>query len=189
MRKIPIQTQGNTYTRFNRVLKCTEYLGYGAGHGTMNNQPQYFTSNEETSPLFEHRPVLTLITVCWMNPKAIIENVPIPDSGKQNRITAFLCHAYKPYCDINAVFNANICIQDEQEFNWDSFCKNHTHVKQVPWYSEVAIENVFVQERMFSFDVPEKFNGHKCSIMIEVLCNTGNWKCDWHFEGWSVVVN
>jgi hypothetical protein len=42
---------------------------------------------------------------------------------------------------------------------------------------------------MLQFDVPQKYNGHKCAIHIELFCNSGDWKQDWHFEGWSVVVN
>jgi hypothetical protein len=109
MKLIPVQTAGKTYTRFNKVIKCKEYLAYGGDNGTMNFDPRYFTVDEARSPLFENKKVLTLRTVCWMNPHAILENVPIPE-GKQNRVTAFLCHAYKPYCYVHGNFNIKMVV-------------------------------------------------------------------------------
>ena len=43
----------NTYKRFNKVLKCPEFLAYGGERGTMNDEPSYFRRDRRVSALFE----------------------------------------------------------------------------------------------------------------------------------------
>jgi hypothetical protein len=39
------------------------------------------------------------------------------------------------------------------------------------------------------FDVPDEFKGKTATIRTELLCNTGNWKSGWSFEGYTIAFN
>jgi hypothetical protein len=92
LRKCSQQSLGWTYQRYNRVLKCKEYLGYGGEAGTMNSD--YFSTDMYVSELFENRQVLSLDSVCWMNPSTQFENVHIPDRAS-NTVHVYACHSYE----------------------------------------------------------------------------------------------
>jgi hypothetical protein len=46
-----------------------------------------------------------------------------------------------------------------------------------------------MQEHILDFSPPEKFRGHRCTMRIELYCDTGNWKSGWNFEGFAVSFN
>jgi hypothetical protein len=71
--KWPGDPRGFTYSRYNKKLRCREWLAYGGKNGTMNNEPQYFTHGKYDSALFNNLSVITLKSVCWMNPCSLFE--------------------------------------------------------------------------------------------------------------------
>ena len=85
------QQLGWTYHRFNNVLKCEEYLGYGGEAKTMNQE--CFVKNRYKSALFDERPVLSLNKVYWMNPHTQFENVPISEDARV--VHVYVCHSYE----------------------------------------------------------------------------------------------
>ena len=67
-------------------------MGYGGGNVSMHTEnPEYFS--HEGKGYTWGKPVLRLKTVCWMNPYAIVENIPIPDR-KNNVLNLFFYHKY-----------------------------------------------------------------------------------------------
>jgi len=62
-------------------------------------------------------------------------------------------------------------------------------VFEKPWSGNKQHINTQIREYMFEMQPSNKFKGHLCAIKIEVFCNTGDWKSDWHFEGFSVFLN
>ena len=88
------QITGNCYSRFNSFVGLKEYMGDAGPYESMHSEnPQYF-SRDTTGSTFG-KPVLHLKTVCWMNPHAIVESIPIPDK-KDNVVNLFFYHKYGP---------------------------------------------------------------------------------------------
>ena len=165
--------RGWTFKRFNRQLGCHEWLAYGGEHGTMNDEPQYFSRFKHQSPLFDNKRVLTLKSVCWMDPKAIFTQIPIPDTPVL-KASLFVCHMYAPNFNVNGHFIVRI---------------EGKEIAKKEWSGPKRISNVFIQEHIFDFDMPKEYQGRTVDVRAELLCNTGNWKTGWNFEGFTLAFN
>lgn len=171
-----------TYTRYNLHLKAREYAGYGAGLGTMNQD--YFTYDKLKSKTFFNKPVLSLKSVCWMNPRSLIEKVPVPDR-LANKMSLFMYHAYGKHFSVNC--NMNVWIREANET--ETWGDRVIEKPFPPSQANAKIKRQPMLEHMMDVEVPDKYRGKLVEINAEVYANTGNWKEDWHFEGWSVVFN
>ena len=93
---------GFSYIRFNQHLQKTEYLAYGGANDSMwTNNSAYFERSGE-SLTFEKKKRLHLKQVCWMNPFAVIEQVPIPKYGSPVA-HIFFYHEYEEDCRLNNI--------------------------------------------------------------------------------------
>ena len=59
------------------------------------------------------------------------------------------------------------------------------------WWSAPARDprKVFMQEHIFDFNPPEKYRGHKCALIVELYCNSSDWKTGWNYEGFTLSFN
>ena len=94
--KVLFSSKTRRQKRRNKELNALEYLVYAGGNESMwTNSPEYF--NRGCKGTIFGKPCLVLKSVCWMNPWARLECVPVP--RPDSKIDIYIYHMYdKGFC-------------------------------------------------------------------------------------------
>jgi len=111
------QITGNSYIRNNSVVMSREYMGYAGSLESMHTENTSYFSRS-TVGLTWGKPVLKLKSVCWMNPYAIVENIPIPNR-EENVVNLFFYHKYGPHFRMNNQLVVHFAEHGGGKFNPD----------------------------------------------------------------------
>jgi hypothetical protein len=79
----------------------------------MNGGEPNFNTTTHTSKLFDNLEVLTMCYVGEMDPRAKLENVPVPDRDV-NKAHVYVCHRYDKPFKMDGRFRVFMAIQDRE---------------------------------------------------------------------------
>lgn len=174
-----------TYVRRNVDLQKRELMGYGAESGTMNIEYFKVLSPPPHVTTAFGKKILRLESVCWMNPRATIENIP----SHWKQISVAIYHQYYDNCrlqDTHVDLHAQTMAQAHEE-------GKDSYVKLDRWSfnkQEIAMhpKNQGIREHLVTLDVPAEI----CAdgpYMLKLVVNaaSGSWKSNWGFEGFGIV--
>ena len=78
-------------------------MGYGGANPcAWHNNEEYYTKTMFPNSIFG-KPLLQLISVCWMGPYVVVENIPI----SWKKLDIDIHHVYMKGCSLNGV---NTCV-------------------------------------------------------------------------------
>ena len=179
--EVPNTLYGNTYTR----ARMGELLGYGGGNDSMHtNNPSYFARRSIEKSTFG-KPLLHLRSVCWLNPYAIVENIP----KSWQKINIAINHVYLHGFDMQSSFVRiwHCPMADIKDKTKAPLTVLHNQEWPLPSANSQP-RNVLVSEPVITINLPdEQVFKQSYLLKLEVFAESGNWKSGWMFEGITIT--
>ena len=154
-------------------------MGYGAENGTMNIECFTDESPPPETSVFGKK-ILRLDSVCWMDPRATIENIP----SQWKMLSVHIYHRYYDGCRLQDTFvdlHAQTMAQERPIKLLHRWGFSSEEIAKHP-------KNQGIKEHLFTISVPPAICADgPYMIKLTVNAASGSWKKNWGFEGFGIV--
>lgn len=122
-----------------------------------------------------------------MDPWCFLEGIP----AEAEEISVFIYHAYGKSFRMNNKLVIKLGVQDEiTEPTKDNELFEDVHTSHWPMNANPQIRDKIHREKLLDIKIDRsgKYKGKILALRLSVEASSGDWKCDWLFEGIAVEV-